>query len=424
MHLSELKYHAADFVRMLPEHTLEQIAAKTGVDRYAKVLQGVRLFNLLLYALVMCKTYSQRKLEKVFESQAFCTLFDYSLGEKICHSSISARLSKVRVEFFREAYALFYDKLHKLYSSREITRMLLVRVDSTMVAEACNKLKKGLVVGRHSSRSGASKRKEVKYTMGFDGLSVTKSEILTEPTYLSEDVAIPEVIQGMIKKDKEHHNLYVFDRGVSSLKAFDSMSEQHAKFVGRIKTNRKMEVVRELEIPEADREAPEKLVLDGDKVVHLCKRGKGEYEEREYRVVFAHFKEQRDTTRPQNKGKCKRVENKLCFITNDMERPAKEIVEIYRRRWDIEVFFRFLKQELSFSHFLSVNENGLQVILYMTLITAMLLMIYKRENGMGYSMAVFTFGIEMEDYACNLTKEISREQQERKRKIGQNDVTG
>ena len=48
---------------------------------------------------------------------------------------------------------------------------------------------------------------------------------------------------------------------------------------------------------------------------------------------------------------------------------TKEVAEIYRRRWDIEVFFRFLKQELSFSHFLSVNENSMQVILYMTLIT-------------------------------------------------------
>lgn len=75
MHLNELKYHAADFVRMLPEQTLAHMAVTTKVDRYSKVLQGVRLFNLLLYALVLCKTMSQRKLEKVFESRIFCTLF-------------------------------------------------------------------------------------------------------------------------------------------------------------------------------------------------------------------------------------------------------------------------------------------------------------------------------------------------------------
>lgn len=65
MHLNELKYHAADLVRMLPEQTLARMATSTKVDCYSKVLQGVRLFNLLLYALVFCKTMSQRKLEKV-----------------------------------------------------------------------------------------------------------------------------------------------------------------------------------------------------------------------------------------------------------------------------------------------------------------------------------------------------------------------
>lgn len=253
MHLSELKYHAADLVRMLPEQTLSRMAATTKVDRYAKVLQGVRLFNLLLYALVFCKTMSQRKLEKVFESRIFCTLFDYSMGEKVCHSSISERLSKVRVEFFREAYEFFYDKLHESYSSREIEHMSLVRVDSTMVAETCNKLKKGFTVG--TSKAGASVRKQVKYTMGYDGFSVKQAEVLTEPIYLSEDIAMPEVIQGMIKSDPEHRNLYVFDRGVASLKAYDAMESQQAKFVGRIRTNRKMETVRELEIPEEDRNA-------------------------------------------------------------------------------------------------------------------------------------------------------------------------
>ena len=69
---------------------------------------------------------------------------------------------------------------------------------------------------------------------------------------------------------------------------------------------------------------------------------------------------------------------------------------MYRRRWDIEVFFRFLKQELNFSHFLSLNDNGIQVILYMTLITAMLVMIYKKENEIGYKTAVRRMGIELE----------------------------
>ncbi len=118
--------------------------------------------------------------------------------------------------------------------------------------------------------------------------------------------------------------------------------------------------------------------------------------ERTYRVVKARLKEPRDTTRSSAKGKLPRVENDICFITNDFDLSPLEIAEAYCRRWDIEVFFLFLKQELNYSHFLSMSENGLRIILYMTLITEV--MIYKPRNGMGYSEAKFSFRIEMSDY--------------------------
>ena len=66
------------------------------------------------------------------------------------------------------------------------------------------------------------------------------------------------------------------------------------------------------------------------------------------------------------------------------------------------MFFKFLKQNLSFSHFVSTSENGIKVILYMTLITAMLVMIYKRENGLGFSIGKFMFFMEMQDWVCQL----------------------
>lgn len=65
--------------------------------------------------------------------------------------------------------------------------------------------------------------------------------------------------------------------------------------------------------------------------------------------------------------------------------------------------FRFLKQELNFSHFLSLNKNGIQVMLYMTLITAMLVMIYKRENEIGYKTAVRRIRIELENLVLAIT---------------------
>lgn len=66
-------------------------------------------------------------------------------------------------------------------------------------------------------------------------------------------------------------------------------------------------------------------------------------------------------------------EKEFWFITNNFELTAKEVADYYRRRWDIEVFFRFIKQKLNISHLVSLSKNAIEIMIYMTLITAMLI---------------------------------------------------
>ena len=89
-------------------------------------------------------------------------------------------------------------------------------------------------------------------------------------------------------------------------------------------------------------------------------------------------------------------------MTNDFDLSAKEIAAIYKRRWDIEVFFRFLKQELNVSHLVSLNNNGMQVIIYVTLIVAMLILIYKKANNIGYKTAKKRFKMEIRNLTIAL----------------------
>ena len=91
----------------------------------------------------------------------------------------------------------------------------------------------------------------------------------------------------------------------------------------------------------------------------------------------------------------KQPEKEFWFITNDFEISAKEATYFYRRRWDIEVFFRFIKQELHVSHLVSLNKNGIEVMIYMTLIVAMLVLIYKKANNIGYKTAKRRFKMEV-----------------------------
>lgn len=395
---------------MIPDRELAKLAKDTLVDYCAKVLTGERMFYLLVYAFVCADRLSQRKLESVFASQHFKTLFNYAADMKVTRSSISTRLSTISLDFFERSYDLIYGKLSALYTEEEVQKMNLVRIDSTMVAETCNKLKDGFTVGRKAE--GKEDRKQIKYTMAYDGFAAKLAEVFSKPTYLSEDKAMPEVLDSLIKKDKDHKNLYVLDRGLKALDSYKKIDASDAVFVGRITTNRKMKVVRSLMTGQTDRNLG-KLVLVDDVIVHLYKDAKEE-DTQEFRVVKARFKKPTNTARKSPKGNNrKKVENEVYFITNVTNKPgelqltAQEIAEAYRRRWDIEVFYRFLKQNLSFSHFLSTSDNGIKVILYMTIITAMLIMIYKRLNDIGYSEAKFCFKLELADWILELNVALS-----------------
>ena len=61
------------------------------------------------------------------------------------------------------------------------------------------------------------------------------------------------------------------------------------------------------------------------------------------------------------------------------------------------MFFRFLKQEMNLTHFVSNNVNAIQVMIYCTLITAMLILVYKKQNGItSYKIAKILFFKEPE----------------------------
>jgi IS4 transposase len=64
------------------------------------------------------------------------------------------------------------------------------------------------------------------------------------------------------------------------------------------------------------------------------------------------------------------------YLTNRFELPALTIVELYLYRWEIELFFGWIKRHLQFGHWYSHNENRVLIQLYAGLITFLLLKLY------------------------------------------------
>jgi IS4 transposase len=71
---------------------------------------------------------------------------------------------------------------------------------------------------------------------------------------------------------------------------------------------------------------------------------------------------------------------KLTLITNDLKRPAIEVAELYKARWQIELLFRWIKQHLKLRKFLGRSENAIRLQIIAAMIAYLLLRIAARES--------------------------------------------
>ncbi len=360
---------------LIPDKELDVIAKRTNVNYYVKTLDGKSIFYLILYALVECQRNSLRTMEDIFNSTQFKFLFNLNPDDSIRHSSISDRLSSINIEFFQRAFELTYDCFSQYYNSTQRENAKLVRVDSSMVAEAANKLLEGMNIGR--KKDG---KKQIKYTVAFDGEFPCMAKVFTNKESLSENKTIPKVVFDYAKKDKSA--IFTFDRGVAKREVFCKLSQQNTSFVTRLSIGAKHKLIEELE--DGGERMVGSLALQKDLKVQLTKgRYKWhEFNEEYFRLIM--------TINPDD-GK------EYWFLTNQFDTSVEGILEAYKKRWDIEVFFRFLKQELNFSHISSTNPNGIAVMMYMTMITSMFVLMYKKLNQLGYKTAVRRMSLELNE---------------------------
>jgi IS4 transposase len=63
----------------------------------------------------------------------------------------------------------------------------------------------------------------------------------------------------------------------------------------------------------------------------------------------------------------------LRLLSNDLDATAQEIADLYKRRWAIELFFRWIKQTLKIRHFLGASENAVRIQIAVALIAFLIL---------------------------------------------------
>lgn len=149
---------------------------------------------------------------------------------------------------------------------------------------------------------------------------------------------------------------YVFDKGYTDFRWWSEILSAGAFFVTRRKRNtRRREIVEQTVVGDgilADRRL---------KIGHRQPRG-GAPLNPLYQVELREIA----VARPDDK-------EPLYLLTNDLQRPAGDIARLYKARWDIELLFKWLKQNLKIRHFLGRSENAVRTQIYVALIAFMLL---------------------------------------------------
>jgi len=224
-------------------------------------------------------------------------------------------------------------------------------------------------------------------------------------TCWDDTLMIPDVVNITQAKVHDRYGLkqLVFVKGTIVVEDrayfdFDLMVQRISAentFVTRIKTNTVFKTVRELDLPEhkdQDILKDEIIVLTSNKAVETG------ISEVELRLVHVY----------------KEDENKVIeIITNQLEWEARTIADLYKKRWDIELFFKAIKQNLQIKTFIGTSENAVKSQIYLALTTYLLLQLIMRtiakkkhafSNFVEKIRMCLTFKLTL-DYVCNQISE-------------------
>ncbi|KIL45051.1 transposase IS4 family protein [Jeotgalibacillus soli] len=129
--------------------------------------------------------------------------------------------------------------------------------------------------------------------------------------------------------------MYVLDRGYLDYERFDRMTDDGYFFLSRLRKNAVIREVYEFKLPEDSAVLSDQLMLIG------TTQNRTENYFRLLKVM-------------DSKG------NELPFITNRFDLSAEEISEVYKSRWAIELFFKWIKQPLNIKKFYGQSEWAIQ----------------------------------------------------------------
>ena len=317
-------------------------------DAYVKCFTSWDHLVALVFA-QLCASTSLRGLEASWNANS---QHHYHLGSgPLVRSTLSDANRRRPVAIFAETFALVAGQLDR-NTRREGTAMVRL-IDSTPIP-----LGKLYDWAKSNGRIRGMKM-HVVYDPGTDHpriLDITDANV--------NDAQIGRMIV------LEAGAIYVFDKGYCHYGWWAAIAAAQSIFVTRPKTNMALKLVSDRPIKDAKGDG---FTVLEDAEVSLASKSDSKLPIRLRRLIVQ--RQEGDT---------------ITLLTNDLERSAVDIAQLYKGRWQIELLFRWIKQHLKIRKFLGYNDNAIRLQLFAAMIAYALLRIAARACRIAIPILRFT----------------------------------
>ena len=340
-------------IKLFDKSKILQISREQDGERYTKHFNGWVHLVVMLYAVIMR-----------FDSLREIIVFLLTEARKLPHIGITFKIgrstladaNKRRPEaifeaIYRDTYATYRHVLSSDSRTGKTPKWMrrLQIIDSTTITLFSNLIFKG--VGRHP-KNGKKKGGIKVHTVihANEGVpsdirftsAATNDSFMLKPSSLSKG------------------DIIAMDRAYIDYEKFEQLTEKKVTYVTKMKKSLKYEI-----LSDTIYQAPEGVMEVRVQEVRFAKRKQdGETIVHNARII---------TYVDVRKHKL------ISLLTNDMEFDPSEIIEIYRKRWEIELLFKQIKQNFPLKYFYGESANAIKIQIWITLIANLLLMVMQKQ---------------------------------------------
>lgn len=323
----------AQMLQMIPRYDFQKAVKRHGTERHSKGVSSWSHFVSLLFGQVSGQD-SLREIETGMGSQQKQL---YHLGTRVVkRSSLSYANAKRNNEVFKSVFETMLVKVRgKTPGHRFKFKNDLYSVDATTI---------DLCLGLYDW---------AKFRKTKGGIKVHVK--LNHAGYIPEFVTVTEAkhheVKELPKLNLKAGDVVVFDRGYTDFRQFAKYCEETIYFVTRLKKNADYRVVQRRDVSKYE-------TISSDQIIEM----KGFYTSKKCPVRLRRIRVKDPETGTY-----------IVLLTNQMKWAPTTVAAVYKERWQIEIFFKTMKQNLKIKSFLGTSKNAILSQIWVAMIAYLLL---------------------------------------------------